>query len=126
MSTMQRRIVITGRGAVTPVGTGNASFWRGLSAGKSGVLPVRTFNPDGGPLRIAAEVRDFDPAQYIKQKKQLKVMAQDIKLAVGAAQIAVDDARLDPSRLDPTRFGVNCGAGLIATDLTELGKPVST
>lgn len=125
MNAAQRRIVITGVGAVTPLGTGNEQFWQGLAAGKSGVRPLDSFAVDGLANPIAAEVRDFDPKDFVKQRKSLKVMARDIQLAVGAGQLVVQDAGLDPERVDPTRFGVNCGAGLIATELDELAVPVS-
>ena len=125
MSAPDRRIVISGVGVVAPLGTGNSALWRALIAGKSGVMKLQSFSIDGFPTQVAAEVRDFDPKLYVKQRKSLKVMARDIQLAVGAAQIAMDDSGLDPATVDSTRFGVNCGAGLIATDLDELGVPVS-
>lgn len=124
MSASNRRTVITGLGAVTPLGTGNDAYWQSLSEGKSGVMKLQAFAADGFPTQIAAEVRDFDPKKYVKQRKSLKVMARDIQLAVGGAQILVEDAALDVEQVDPTRFGVNCGAGLIATDLDELGGPI--
>lgn len=124
MNGTARRIVITGLGAVTPLGTGNAAFWQGLAAGKSGVRKLQSFASNGATTQLAAEVIDFDPKRYVKQRKSLKVMARDIQLAVGAAQLTVEDAGLDPTKLDPTRFGVNCGAGLIATELEELGPAV--
>jgi 3-oxoacyl-[acyl-carrier-protein] synthase II len=125
MNPAQRRVVITGVGAVTPLGTGNDLYWQALTAGRSGVRPLESFTVDGIATRIAAEVRDFDPKNYVKHRKSLKVMARDIQLGVGAAHLVVEDAGLDTERVDPTRFGVNCGAGLIATELDELGAPVS-
>jgi 3-oxoacyl-[acyl-carrier-protein] synthase II len=124
MSASNRRTVVTGLGAVTPLGTGNDAFWQSLSEGKSGVMKLQAFAADGFPTQIAAEVRDFDPKKYVKQRKSLKVMARDIQLAVGGAQILIEDSGVDPEQVDPTRFGVNCGAGLIATDLDELGGPI--
>lgn len=124
MNGPQRRVVISGVGMVSPLGTGNDVFWQNLIAGKSGVKPIHAFATDGKGTAIAAEVRDFEPKNYVKQRKSLKVMARDIQLAVGAAQITIDDAALDTTKLDPTRFGVNCGAAMIATDLAELAVPV--
>lgn len=124
MNPGKRRTVVTGVGVVTPLGTGNETFWQALAAGKSGVMPLAAFAVDGLPFQIGAEVRDFDPKNFVKQRKSLKVMARDIQLAVGAAQLVVEDSGLDVERVDPTRFGVNCGAGLIATDLDELGGPI--
>lgn len=125
MNASQRRIVITGLGAATPLGTGNDAIWQALATGKSGVLPLQAFATDGAVPSLAAEVRDFDAKLYVKQRKSLKVMARDIQLAVGAAQLCVADSGIEVGRVDPTRFGVSCGAGLIATELEELGPPVS-
>ncbi|MFO0947544.1 MAG: beta-ketoacyl synthase N-terminal-like domain-containing protein [Planctomycetota bacterium] len=124
MSASKRRIVVTGVGVVTPLGTGNDAFWSSLKSGKSGVMKLQAFATDGNGTHVAGEVRDFDPKNYVKQRKSLKVMARDIQLAVGAAQIVVEDSGIESAQIDPTRFGVNCGAGLIATDLDELGGPI--
>lgn len=125
MSATERRTVITGLGAVTPLGTGNDAFWQALLARKSGVLPLEAFDVEGLTTTIGAEVRDFDPKHYVKQRKSLKVMARDIQLAVGAAQLVIDDAGIDPTKVDSPRFGVSCGAAMIASELDELGAPVS-
>ncbi|QDU63950.1 3-oxoacyl-[acyl-carrier-protein] synthase 2 [Planctomycetes bacterium Pan216] len=125
MSGSDRRIVITGLGAVTPLGTGNDTVWQALAAGKSGIMPIESFLSDETTTRIAGEVRDFDPKKFVKQRKSLKVMARDIQLAVGAAHLAVTDSTIDPEKVDPLRFGVCFGASMIASDLDELGMPVS-
>lgn len=125
MSSSNRRIAITGLGPVSPIGSESGPFWESLAAGRGGVRPLRAFEPGSQATRLAAEVIDFEPKKYIKQRKSIKVMARDIQLAVAAAQIALDDAKLAPETLDPLRFGVNCGAGLIATELDELGPPVA-
>lgn len=124
MNAERRRIVITGIGAVTPLGTGNDAFWQGLQGQKSGVMPIQAFRTNGIAAGIAAEVRDFDPKNFVKQRKSLKVMARDIQLGVGAAHLCVDDSGLDHTKVDATRFGVNCGASMIASELQELGSPV--
>lgn len=124
MKVSEKRVVITGQGVVSPLGTGNDVFWRNLSAGKSGVAKVQAFDADGLDTQLAAEVKDFDPKSFVKQRKSLKVMARDIQLAVGAAELALSHSKLDPTHLDPTRFGVNFGAALIASELDELGHAV--
>ena len=124
MSTSNRRIVITGLGAVTPLGTGVDVFWQNLLAGKSGVRRIQSFNPDGLDIQIAAEVRDYDAARYVKQRKTLKLMARDIQLAMGGAAMAFQDSGLNLEQVDKTRFGVNYGAGLIATELSEVSSAV--
>lgn len=124
MNAGERRIVITGMGTVTPLGTGNEVFWRNLAAGKSGVRKIQAFNVEGADHRIAAEVVDYDPKKHVQQRKTLKLMAQDIQLAMGAANLAVQDAGLELDSIDKPRFGVNFGAGLIATELSEISPAV--
>jgi 3-oxoacyl-[acyl-carrier-protein] synthase II len=117
-----RRTVLTGVGLVSPLGLDTASFWESLRAGKSGVRPIRAFDAARLSTRFAGEISGFDPKTYIakQDRKALRVMARGIQLAVAAAQVAVDDAKIDKSRLDPTRFGVEFGSGLLATELEEI------
>lgn len=124
MTAGEKRVVITGLGPVTPLGTGLDPLWQNLAAGRGGIHRLAAFPTQDAATDIAAEVRDFDPKQFVKNRKSLKVMARDIQLAVGAAELAVRDAQLESASVDPTRFGVNFGAGLIASELDELGGPV--
>ncbi|MCI0680666.1 MAG: beta-ketoacyl-[acyl-carrier-protein] synthase family protein [Gemmataceae bacterium] len=119
----QRRVVITGLGLLTPIGKDAAAFWDGLVQGKSGVRLIQSFDTSGLPIRIAGEIDGFDAKKYIdkKERKNLRVMARPIQLAVAASQLALDDGKVDEARLDPARFGVEFGAGLIASELPELG-----
>jgi 3-oxoacyl-[acyl-carrier-protein] synthase II len=119
-----RRAVITGIGVVTPIGTDAASFWRSLREGRSGIRPIRTFDASQLPVRFAGEIPDFDAKEYVEKpaRKGLRMMARTIQLAVAGAQRALDDGKVDKSKLDPTRFGVEFGAGLIASELPELGE----
>jgi 3-oxoacyl-[acyl-carrier-protein] synthase II len=118
----QRRVVITGLGIVSPLGKDAASFWSGLTERKSGVKLVETFDTSALPSRIAGMVPDFDAKSYLdkKERKQLRVMARPIQLAVAAAQVALDHGKVDKSKLDPARFGVEFGAGLMPSDLDEI------
>src|SRR5579859_932862 len=122
MTARSRRVVITGIGIISPIGLEAASFWRALEEGRSGVRPIRTFDASGLPVRIAGEIPDFNAKSYIEKenRKSLRVMARTIQLAVAGAQRALDDGKVDKSKLDPTRFGVEFGAGLIASELPEL------
>ncbi len=122
MAVPSRRVVITGIGIISPIGLDAATFWRSLHEGRSGVRPIRTFDASGLPVRFAGEIPDFDAKDYVEKKdrKSLRVMARTIQLAVAAAQRALDDGQVDKSKLDPTRFGVEFGAGLIATELPDL------
>src|SRR5215468_6581252 len=88
-----RRIVITGLGLITPLGTGVEKTWKAICAGESGIGRITKFDPAGYDAQIAGEVKDFDPAHFI-EKKEIKKMDTFIHYAVGAAQIAVDDAGL--------------------------------
>src|SRR5437899_1197363 len=117
MASSSRRAVITGLGVLTPVGAGPQAFWQGLITGKSGVRAIRAFDASALPTRIAGEVPDFDPKNYIPKegRRALRMMARTIQLAVSAAQMALDDSGIDKAKLDPTRFGVEFGSGLIAT-----------
>ena len=123
MPSPTRRAVLTGLGVISPIGLGSAAFWDSLSTGRGGIRPIDRFDASGLPTQIAGEVRGFDAKQYVdkKDRKSLRVMARTIQLAVAAAQLAIDDSRVDKSRLDPTRFGVEFGAALIASELEELG-----
>jgi 3-oxoacyl-[acyl-carrier-protein] synthase II len=116
--------VITGVGVLSPIGLDATSFWEALRAGRGGVRRIQAFDPSGLPVRIAGEIPDFDAKNYVekKERKGLRMMARTIQLAVAAAQLALDDSRLDKQQLDPARFGVEFGAGLIATELDELGE----
>jgi 3-oxoacyl-[acyl-carrier-protein] synthase II len=122
MAASPRRAVLTGIGLVTPVGTDPAAFWQSLREGRSGVRPITTFDASPLPVRIAGEIPQFDAKAYLvkDQRKSLRIMARTIQLAVAAAQRAIDDSKVDRSKLDPTRFGVEFGAGLIASELPEL------
>jgi len=106
-----RRVVVTGLGAVTPLGTGVEKTWRGLCAGESGVRRITRFDPTGYPVQIAAEVTDFNPADFI-DKKEIKKMDLFIHYAVGASQMAVDDAGLKITDENADRVGVYIGAGI--------------
>jgi 3-oxoacyl-[acyl-carrier-protein] synthase II len=123
MSDPTRRIVFTGLGVITPLGNDPASFWEALRHGRSGVRTIQTFDPSPLSTRFAGEIVGFDAKQYLSRegRKQMKVMARAIQLAVAAAQVALDDGKVDKTKLDPTRFGVEFGAGLLPSELNELG-----
>src|SRR5262249_38666839 len=124
MTASSRRAVLTGIGVFTSIGQDVVPFWDSLRAGRSGIRRIQGFDTAGLPVNIAGEIPDFDARNYIdkKERKSLRVMARTIQLAVAAAQLAVNDAAVDKQRLDPARFGVEFGAGLIATELDELAE----
>ncbi len=110
MQTDRGRVVITGIGAITPLGETPEVFWQNLVAGKSGIGPMTLCDPTGYPCRIAGEVSDFDPVQYIGSREARR-MARFSQLAVAAALTAVESASLDMEREDPYRVGVVLGNG---------------
>jgi 3-oxoacyl-[acyl-carrier-protein] synthase II len=118
-----RRAVFTGVGLVTPIGLDAASFWHSLREGQSGIHTIDAFDPAALPVRFAGQIRGFDARQYIdrKERKRLNAMSRTSEFGVAAAQLALNDAVLDPSQLAPARFGVLFGAGTIPSDLGELG-----
>jgi 3-oxoacyl-[acyl-carrier-protein] synthase II len=108
---VRRRVVVTGLGLVTPLGTGVEKTWKALCAGESGVSRITRFDPTDYPCQIAGEVKDFDPAAFI-EKKEIKKMDTFIHFAVGASQMAVDDAGLKVTDDNRDRIGVYIGAGI--------------
>ncbi len=106
-----RRVVVTGLGLVTPLGTGVEKTWNAICAGESGIGRITRFDPAGYDAQIAGEVKDFDPARFI-EKKEIKKMDTFIHYAVGAAQLAVDDAALKVAPEEATRVGVYIGSGI--------------
>ncbi len=125
---MRPRAVLTGIGVLTPIGLGVDSFWQSLINGQSGVKPIQAFDTSTLPIHFAGEIQNFDAKEYIdrKERKSLKVMARPIQLAVAGTTLALADAGVEPAKLDPTRFGVEFGAGLIASELDELGPAAQT
>lgn len=106
-----RRVVVTGLGLVTPLGTGVEKTWNALCAGESGIRRITRFDPAGYDAQIAGEVADFDPARFI-EKKEIKKMDTFIHYAVGAAQLAVEDAGLKVAPEEATKVGVYIGSGI--------------
>ncbi|MEK7373019.1 MAG: beta-ketoacyl-ACP synthase II [candidate division NC10 bacterium] len=105
------RVVITGVGAVTPIGNTAEEFWSALLQGKSGIGPITRFDTTGYPTRIAGEVRGFEPLKYVEKKDDRKLDLY-LKYALACAVMAVEDAGLDVGRVDGTRFGVLVGSGI--------------
>ncbi|HVG79261.1 MAG TPA: beta-ketoacyl-ACP synthase II [Patescibacteria group bacterium] len=106
-----RRVVITGVGALTPVGNTAEEFWASLQQGRSGIGPITKFDAAGYPTRIAGEIRNFDEAKYV-DKKESRRLDPYLKYAIATSAMAVEDAALDPAKVDATRFGVLIGSGI--------------
>lgn len=106
-----RRVVITGIGVISPIGTGKQEYFDGLKEGKCGVDYITRFNTEGFETKIAAEVKDFDPARYM-DKKESRRMDRFTQYAVAATKMAVEDAELNIESVDNNRFGVCIGSGI--------------
>ena len=106
-----RRVVITGVGAVTPIGLGKEEFWKALEEGKSGVGPITLFDASNHSVKIAAEVKNFDPERWL-DKKEVRRTDRILHLSTAAADLALEDASLDPESIDKEKFGVFIGSGV--------------
>lgn len=107
----KRRVVVTGLGAVTPIGNSVQEFWEGIREGKTGIGPITRFDAGEYKVRLVAEVRDFDPKKYM-EPKMVRRMAPFAQYAVAAAKEAFEDAGLDMEKEDPFRAGVIIGSGV--------------
>jgi 3-oxoacyl-[acyl-carrier-protein] synthase II len=122
MSASSRRVVLTGLGTLTPLGVEPDTLFARLLAGESGIRPITLFDASAMPTRIGGEVLGFDAKTYITDKNQrraLKMMSRPLQLAVSATALAMKG--VDRAKIDSTRFGVEFGAGLIPSELPELG-----
>ena len=109
---MEKRVVITGLGVISPVGIGVETFWQSLLAGKNGIGPITHFDAEEYTARIAGEVKDFRPADYGIDKKEARHMDLSTQYAVAAAKMALDDSRLDLDAEDRDRIGTVVGTGI--------------
>ncbi|MBU0718636.1 MAG: beta-ketoacyl-[acyl-carrier-protein] synthase II, partial [Planctomycetes bacterium] len=105
-----RRVVITGLGAVTPLGSSVGVYWDGLISGRSGIATVQRHNLEGYDVTFGGECLDFDPMEYIEHRVS-KRMDRVTQLAIAASKMAVAEAKLD-GRYEPTRSGVILGTGI--------------
>jgi len=128
------RVVITGLGAISPLGLTVKEMWEGLSAGRCGISNITAFGTTNFPCQFAGEVPDFKPQQYVPKsyRKAVKLMCRDIQLAIGAAKEAVQSSGLitkgideNNINIDPTRMAIDLGAGLISCELVELGPAIA-
>ena len=115
-----KRVVITGLGAVTPLGNDVETFWNGLKEGRSGIGMITRFDTTDFKVRIAGEVRDFD-ASACGDPKAVKRMELFSRYAVAAAHEALADAGIDMTKEDPYRVGVSIGSGIGSLEVAETG-----
>ena len=116
----KRRIAITGLGMVTPVGNDMSSTWASLRAGKSGAGVIRYFDASGFPVRIGAEVKNFELPAALAHSKHLKFASRSHRFALAAAEEALTDAGIRPQPDTAERWGFCVGAGMMAVSYPEL------
>lgn len=108
---MKKRVVVTGMGAITPIGIGVEEFWNGIKEEKIGFDKISYFDTTDYKCKLAAEVKNFDPAQFM-DKKAARRMEAFCQFAVAAAKEAIEDAGLDMNVEDPYRVGCAVGSGI--------------
>jgi 3-oxoacyl-[acyl-carrier-protein] synthase II len=106
-----RKVVITGLGIISPVGTGIKKFWSNLLEGKSGIGPITKFDASEMTARIAGEVKDFNAEDFL-DKKEVRRMDIFTQYAVAAAKMAIEDSQMDLTKVDLNRVGVILGSGI--------------
>ena len=114
----RRRVVITGLGAVTPVGLTADESWQAVKNGVCGIAPITQFDPTGMKVQLAAEVKDFDPVNYMTRPES-KHMARFTQFAVACAKEALADAAFDAQQADLDRCGVIISSGIGGLSVTE-------
>ena len=131
---MAARVVITGLGAISPLGKTSVDMWDGLCAGRCGIKKITAFDPAGFSCKLAGQVPDYKIQDYVPKsfRKSTKLMCRDIELAVIAADEALKNSGLitkgiDPEKInvEPTRMAINLGAGLISCDLPEIAPAIA-
>lgn len=114
MTQHRRRVAVTGIGVVSAIGIGREDVWRNALAGMSGAGPITAFDPSRLPTRIACEVRDFDPEDFL-DRRSARRMDRFAQLAVAAARLGLDDARLEPATIPDAGVYVGSGIGGLTT-----------
>ena len=115
-----REVVVTGLGAVCPLGIGRDAVWAALEAGRSGVKPIDELAGQDVPFRHAGLIEGFEPKEYVQPRKTLKVMSSEIQAAYSAAVLALQDAGLAKDTVAPERLGVVLGSEMLYGELAEL------
>ena len=112
------RVVVTGLGCVTPIGSGKDDFWNNLIAGKSGVVRISHFDPSKYTCQVAAEVKDFDPSLYM-DKKDARRIVRFIQFAIASAKMAIADSKLSITPQNAPRIGTLIGSGIGGIEFLE-------
>ncbi len=119
---MRRRVVVTGLGSVSPLGSDIERVWKRLVAGESGIGPITVFDASQFPVRVAAEVRDLDLSRVGEDPEKWRTHPRQTAFAVAAGKMAVAGAGVELSAVDPLRFGVCLGCGETYPDFARFGR----
>ena len=119
MAMERDEIVITGVGVLAPIGIGSEACLESLTAGESGIRRIESFDTSDFPVRIAGNLPDFNPREFVRPLKSLKVMSREAQMSVAAARFASEQANLDRDSLDPERLGVVFGADIVRLQFPE-------
>ena len=123
---MERRVAITGLGAVTPVGNDVESTWKSLVDGRSGVGPITTFDPSSYKVQIAGHVKNFDVSTYLANPDDAKYLSRAAAFGVAAAKQAIEDAGISPDLYSPYDSGMSIGSCVPRPEFQELGDILYT
>lgn len=115
---MNRRVVITGMGAISSLGCSTSELWQAIQTGKSGISKIENIQVDDLPTQVGAEIKDFDPANFL-EKKELKRMDRFVQYAMAATKMAIEEAAIEFSTMDKERVGVIIGTGIGGIETIE-------
>lgn len=122
---MERRVVVTGVGIVSGLGLSGDDHFEALLRGESAIAPTSLYDVGDFPARFTCQLKGFKANRFVRNRKSIKIMARDIRLAVAAAHLAAADAGLPDGVDEPVRLGVSMGAGLIPSELEDLGYAIA-
>ena len=115
---MRQRVVVTGLGVIAPNGIGKDNYWASIKGGKSGIVRVTKFDVSQYPTKIAGEVKEFNPARYMSERKA-KFMSRFAQFALASSKMAIEDARLELSKEDRSRVGIALGTAVGGLQIAE-------
>ena len=109
---------------MTPCGKGWGPYWQSALSGQSSIRNISSLSVNGFPAKFAGEILDFNPAEFVKQRKSLKLMSREIQLAIAASHLAIEDSLIALDDHDRDRFGISLGTGIINNALDEMGVSI--
>lgn len=108
---MKNRVVVTGIGVISSVGSGKETFWKNIKSGFCGIKPIQSFDTEDFKVKVAAEIQDFDPTEFIN-KKEAKRMDRFTQFSIAASQQALNDAKLHVDEQNAEKIGIYMGSGI--------------